>query len=321
MQDDFICWANDIAQMFAAGALLATTFLLILPESMHHMRIAHPTDDVLQNMAVGGTTVSGIVVSMIISMVCSLFGKDIKTVMQSVEMTVQDYKKDKVVRAMESGSGSKGGVDAGVDGDDGSVAPVRYTKPFCLCRPREWTSAAWTILVGDFFHNVADGIAIGVAFRTCDPAFGWVVTIGAIGHEVSQEVADFILLITKGNMSVGAGVAANLLSGTSCIIGAIVASYVPLSDEAVGGLLGFSGGVYIWAAAVECIAPLVDDTNTPQKIVLRLFSFAIGAVCIGLVLLNHVHCEVGGAAGESGGGGAAPSSAGVEVDPHAGHGH
>ena len=156
---------------------------------------------------------------------------------------------------------------------------------------------------------MADGIAIGVAFRTCDPAFGWVVAIGAIAHEVSQEVADFCLLITRGNMSVGSAVLANLLSGVSCIIGAVVASYVEMSEEAVGGLLAFSGGVYLWAAMCECLAPLVEDTTTSKAVILRVFFVFLGAICIGLVLINHVHCEAG----------VAPAAPGE--DPHAGHNH
>jgi len=135
--------------------------------------------------------------------------------------------------------------------------------------------------------------------------------MGAIGHEVTQEIADFCLLISRGNMSVGAAVIFNLLSGVSCIVGAITASYVDMADETVGGLLAFSGGVYLWAAMCECIAPMIQDTNGFSIILLRVFTFVFGVVCIGLVLLNHVHCEapvinVGGA---------------VADDPHAGHNH
>lgn len=127
------------------------------------------------------------------------------------------------------------------------------------------------------------------------------------GHEVTQEMADFCLLISRGNMSVGAAVTANLLSGVSCIIGAVVASYVEMSEEAVAGLLAFSGGVYLWAAMCECVAPLIKETNGVSIILLRIFMFVVGVVCIGLVLLNHVHCEKPVAPGE--------------VDPHAGHNH
>ena len=115
-------------------------------------------------------------------------------------------------------------------------------------------------------------------------------------------------------MSVGAGVIANLLSGTSCILGAAIAVNVDMSDEAVGCLLAFSGGVYIWAAACECVAPLVETSTSLTRIAVRVLCFAIGAVCIGLVLLNHVHCEAPVDTG--------PTPAGtVAVDPHAGHNH
>ena len=317
---DILKWVNDVAQMFAAGALMSTTFLLILPEAFHALKKAHPMDDVLQSVGVGASCMAGIVLSMIISMLCALIQDNSPTTntstvtatteeknQQGIEMTNDGQKLEEVV-SMEDGKPAPGSIV--LHEDD----PSNYNKPFCQCRPKRWTSAAWTVLVGDFFHNVADGVAIGVAFRTCDPAFGWVVAIGAIGHEVSQEVADFILLVTRGNMSVGAGVIANLLSGTSCILGAAIAVNVDMSDEAVGCLLAFSGGVYIWAAACECVAPLVETSTSLTRIAVRVLCFAIGAVCIGLVLLNHVHCEAPVDTG--------PTPAGtVAVDPHAGHNH
>jgi len=291
-----ILFANDIAHCFASGALLATSFFLIFPEAMHHLKKAHPTDDVLQTVAFGSTTLTGIILSMIISMVCSALGTpDASSVVAARKM--------KALELSDLENTNKKKVDEEIS---------LSTKPFCACRPSEWTGAAWTVLVGDFFHNVADGIAIGVAFRTCDPAFGWVVAIGAIAHEITQEIADFCLLISRGNMSVGAAVIFNLLSGVSCIIGAVVASYVDMTDETVGGLLAFSGGVYLWAAMCECIAPLVQDTKGMSIILLRIFMFVIGVVAIGLVLLNHVHCEVP----------PTPNTDGtIPDDPHAGHNH
>ena len=263
---------------------------------MHHLKKAHPTDDVLQTVAFGSTTLTGIILSMIISMVCSALGTpDASSVVAARKM--------KALELSDLENTNKKKVDEEIS---------LSTKPFCACRPSEWTGAAWTVLVGDFFHNVADGIAIGVAFRTCDPAFGWVVAIGAIAHEITQEIADFCLLISRGNMSVGAAVIFNLLSGVSCIIGAVVASYVDMTDETVGGLLAFSGGVYLWAAMCECIAPLVQDTKGMSIILLRIFMFVIGVVAIGLVLLNHVHCEVP----------PTPNTDGtIPDDPHAGHNH
>ena len=322
----FIGWGTEIAQTFAAGALLSTSFFLIFPESLHHLKKAHPTDDVLQTVAFGGTTLAGIVVSMLISMICSLYGQP-STEASGSTQNINNIKQMEMTSATGTATATATATDTAstkneyvVDVTDGSNIMTATNKDrtalsgrsFCQFRPKQWTGAAWTVLVGDFFHNVADGIAIGVAFRTCDPSFGWIVTIGAIGHEVSQEVADFCLLITRGNMSVGSAVVANLLSGVSCIIGAVVASYVSMSEEAVGGLLGFSGGVYVWAAVCECLAPLAEDTKSMKAILLRVTMFVVGAVCIGLVLLNHVHCEAA----------VVPSGpAAAAADPHAGHNH
>ena len=298
-----ILFANDIAQCFASGALLATSFFLIFPEAIHHLQKAHPTDDVLQTVAFGSTTLTGIILSMIISMICSALGTpDASSIVAARKMKALE------LSDLENTNKKKGDEEIAKVDEEISLS----TKPFCTCRPSEWTAAAWTVLVGDFFHNVADGIAIGVAFRTCDPAFGWVVALGAIAHEITQEIADFCLLISRGNMSVGAAIIFNLLSGVSCIIGAVVASYVELTDETVGGLLAFSGGVYLWAAMCECIAPLVQDTKGVSIILLRIFMFVIGVVAIGLVLLNHVHCEAP----------PIPNADGtIPDDPHAGHNH
>jgi zinc transporter ZupT len=160
-----ILFANDIAQCFASGALLSTSFFLIFPEAMYHFKKAHPTDDVLQTVGFGSTTLTGIVLSMSISMLCNALGTpDINTASKEKNIELIDVEK----------------VDKNKDQVDVNQTSLP-NKPFCQCRPSEWTGAAWTVLVGDFFHNVADGIAIGVAFRTCDPLFGWVVAIGAIG--------------------------------------------------------------------------------------------------------------------------------------------
>ena len=162
-----VLFANDIAQCFASGALLSASFFLIFPEAMSHLKKAHPTSDVLQIVGFGSTTLTGIVVSMIISMISSKYGtSSTNTASKEKNLELTDVEN----------------VDKNVDEiKDDVVHNSLPNRPFCQCRMSEWTSAAWTVLFGDLFHNVADGIAIGVAFRSCDPAFGWVVAIGAIG--------------------------------------------------------------------------------------------------------------------------------------------
>lgn len=97
--------------------------------------------------------------------------------------------------------------------------PALDCHTFCTFTPHTWGSVVYVILIGDFFHNFCDGIAIGVAFSACGPTFGWVVAGGALAHEVSQELADLCVMVLRGNMSYGAALTFNAISSVSCIIG------------------------------------------------------------------------------------------------------
>merc|ERR1712054_108273 len=98
---------------------------------------------------------------------------------------------------------------------------------------------SWEIIIGDFFHNFVDGIVVGAAFMLCDPAAGWTVTAGTIYHEISQEVADFLVLITQGRMSFGQAVLGNFVSSLGIIFGCITITESNPSSPVQGGLMVF----------------------------------------------------------------------------------
>jgi len=50
-------------------------------------------------------------------------------------------------------------------------------------------------MLGDFFHNFADGLFIGNAFLLCNRSLAWTVTATTIFHELAQELADYCLLV------------------------------------------------------------------------------------------------------------------------------
>jgi len=309
----------QIAQLFASGALLATAFMFIFPETLNAFRQAYVGDsDAQQAAGLGGSALGGIFAGALISMATNIArdgdeqtetaGADEKTT--SVELTEKtvDYTDASAVTVAVADGDSGASSDSASQVASSSFDAVR--RPFCECKMARWSSTAWAVLVGDFLHNFADGVAIGVAFKTCDPAFGWVVATGTIGHEISQELADFAVLITRGRMSIGAALAANFLSGLAALIGTLIALYVDMSHASIGIVLGFSGGVYCWVAIGECMAYAADHTKTKTELLMASVSFIVGAVAIALVLLSHVHCEAP----------AAPAAA-VGVDPHAGHNH
>lgn len=147
------------------------------------------------------------------------------------------------------------------------------------------------ITLGDALHNFADGIFIGVGFLLCDTAVGWSILASTIYHELAQEVSDFFLLTEHAHLPPLPALALNFASGLSVTLGGIVVLSADVSNFAIGVILSMSAGIYICLAAKECM-PTVDRLAvTVKERIMAFFFFAFGAIPIGLVLLNHEHCE------------------------------
>jgi hypothetical protein len=71
----------------------------------------------------------------------------------------------------------------------------------------------------------------------------------------------------------------------------MIALAVEMTDMSIGLILGIAGGVYIYIAACECIPRAFHSFGCKMDRVLFVLFSSLGAVPIGLVLLNHKHCE------------------------------
>ncbi len=80
------------------------------------------------------------------------------------------------------------------------------------------------ILVGDAFHNFADGVVIAAAFLV-DWQAGVLATAAVMAHEIPHEVGDFMILLNAGYTKRRAFVF-NLVSGSSAVLGGIVGFFV-----------------------------------------------------------------------------------------------
>merc|ERR1712054_606244 len=146
------------------------------------------------------------------------------------------------------------------------------------------------ILLGDFMHNLVDGVFIGAAFVGCSNEVGWTIVAATIYHELAQEVSDYLVLTgpMQGALTPVKALILNFLSGLSIVVGA------EPGDQANGCLLAFGGGVYIQIAATECAGRVNNTVKTTKMRLATLLFFVLGAVSIGLVLLDHEHCVPGG---------------------------
>mmetsp|Transcript_21335 Transcript_21335/g.66563 ORF Transcript_21335/g.66563 Transcript_21335/m.66563 type:complete len:646 (+) Transcript_21335:71-2008(+) len=178
-----------------------------------------------------------------------------------------------------------GGTPAeAADSEQGNVEKGNQGIDWAVCVP---------ILFGDCFHNLADGLVIGTAFKTCTSSFGWKLTGVTILHEIPQEISDFAVLITKGRMKPIPATIGNFLSGLSTVVGAIITYSIDVSAGVEGIILTAGGGVYLYVAMTELgpmVTDLVQGSDAAMDSIKRLLAFTIGAVILGLILLDHEHC-------------------------------
>jgi zinc transporter ZupT len=165
---------------------------------------------------------------------------------------------------------------------------------------------ATPVIFGDFWHNLVDGMIIGFSAKTCDGSMTWTIVGVTILHEVPQELADFVTLVTKANMKWHWAAALNFGSGLGAVFGAILAYETEVSNNFQGLGLAFGAGVYMYVAMTE-LAPSFLAKASAADYMMRFAAFVAGATAIGLVLLGHEHCSAPSADGEMGG--------------HHGHGH
>ena len=168
---------------------------------------------------------------------------------------------------------------------DEPIEPIRtQTKTFINYR------LGASIIIGDAFHNFADGLFIGAAFLSCSWATALSITAVSLFHELAGELADFILLTRYVGFTPTKACVLNFTSGLAVCLGGITVLATQPSDEVIGILLAIAGGVYINIAACESMPRIDASSKERNDRALTLLSLIIGTVPIGLILLDHKHC-------------------------------
>ena len=119
---------------------------------------------------------------------------------------------------------------------------------------------AWLIIVGDAFHNFADGLALGASISQ-SLTLGISTTIALIFHEIPHELGDFFILLSTG-MSWYAALFFNFVSALTAILGLFVGVAIGTASEtATSWILALAAGIFIYIALVDMVSALVKKTT------------------------------------------------------------
>jgi len=273
----------SVLYSLSSGALLGCSVFLLLGEGLHLASVGKGEVDGVWTWGVA--ILSGWLFCVIIHQVCDVLFPHVHHA-PCIEGEVK-----------EPGASAEAGLAGEETNKEGlALSEVKLVD----------SAVAAPVIFGDFWHNLVDGMIVGFSAKTCGGSMTWTIVAVTILHEVPQELADFVILVTKANMKWYWAALLNFASGLSTVLGAILAYETEMSVNFQGLGLAFGGGVYMYVAMTE-LAPNILAKASAQEYAMRVAAFAVGAASIGLVLLGHEHCS-------------APSAPGV-VDAHAGHGH
>lgn len=121
------------------------------------------------------------------------------------------------------------------------------------------SSSRYLILVGDGLHNFVDGMVIAASFLV-DTQIGVTTTMSIAAHEISQEIADYGILVS-GGFSPGVALTLNFLSGLTAIAGSLVCfSIGGFVESHIAWVVAATAGMFLYIA----VANLLPELNHPR---------------------------------------------------------
>jgi len=264
---------------FAAGALLAAAFYLMLYEATHLIK-PEGSNESEQIAWWGSATLLGFFSVYLIDLFTSFLVGNLAAPPPAAESTTSSADKE------------EGGMKEAL-----GTAAIQVLAPPPVVGRRRNTRVLSGILIGDFMHNFVDGIFIGLGFMMCNDSMGWTITAATIYHEIAQEIADYLILTDplQGGLQPWKALLFNFVSGMSVLLGVVIFLARGSEDNvAMGLVLAFGGGIYLQIGAAECMPRVSESAQTIRLRVIALIVFALGVTAISLVLLDHEHCAPDG---------------------------
>jgi zinc and cadmium transporter len=141
------------------------------------------------------------------------------------------------------------------------------------------------ILLTDGFHNLIDGVIIGVSFLVSIP-LGIATTLAVVLHEIPQEIGDFAVLIHSGYTAKRA-LWLNFFSALTAVLGVVIALiFGSIAESFTLWILPIAAGGFIYIAVADLI-PELQKTKEIKYSILQILTVLVGiSLMVALVFLE-----------------------------------
>ena len=134
-------------------------------------------------------------------------------------------------------------------------------------------------LVGDFIHNLTDGMAIGAGFNK-NLKIGVSLSLSIFFHEIPHEIGDFSYLL-KQNMSITNSIISQMITALGSFLGVFLS--FKIGEEYSDKILAFASGAFLYLALNTIMGDLKNTKNIIH-IILEGLAFIFGVYILDLLI-------------------------------------
>jgi len=175
--------------------------------------------------------------------------------------------------------------------------------------------SAYLNLLGDFTHNITDGLAMAASFYA-SPLIGATTTLACFAHEIPHEIADYSILIRSG-FTKRQAMASQFLTAVGAFVGTFMGIAIhnissgagsELEDPSIDlaaairgeaqGIMGttvvagdlvipFVAGGFMYIGAVAVLPTLLQESRSAKQALKEFAAMAFGVVCMFAVAWNE----------------------------------
>ena len=152
-------------------------------------------------------------------------------------------------------------------------------------------TGGWTVLVGDSVHAFGDGILIASAF-VADLRLGWVAALAELVHEVPHHMGDLVVLRATSDNRRAALVKVSLAGAVTALGGIIGYGLVDLLHQWLPYFLVMASSSFIYVALADLIPQLqkrLSAGETAAQVAWLLAGIALVTLVSGLAHSPHGH--------------------------------
>lgn len=142
---------------------------------------------------------------------------------------------------------------------------------------------SYLILIGDGLHNLIGGLSIAGLF-IIDFRIGFFAWLGAVFHEIPQELGDFAALV-HGGWKKKKALLYNFFSSLTFLIGGLITYFISSKID-VSFLIPFAAGNFIYIGATDLI-PEVNKHKKLKNNIIHFLFFAIGILLMYILSYGH----------------------------------